>query len=70
MPYTGKVELLGEIDVKDIIDQTLRDDARATFDRMCAYQFFQTPLRVAPTSGTSTTAITLTTNNATATTTQ
>lgn len=62
------LENLGEIDVKDIIDQTLRDDARQTMDRMVGYQFFQTPLRVAPTSGTSTTAVTLTTNNATATT--
>lgn len=68
VPYTGLLENLGEIDVKDIIDQTLRDDARQTLDRMVGYQFFQTPLRVAPTSGTSTTAVTLTTNNATATT--
>lgn len=64
VPYTGKVEMLGEIDVKDIIDQTLRDDARSVFDRMCAYQFFQTPLRVVATSGTSATNVTLTTNSA------
>ncbi len=68
VPYTGKLENLGEIDVKDIIDQTLRDDCRSTIDRMIAYEFFQTSTRIAPTSGTSTTAVTLTTNNATATT--
>jgi N4-gp56 family major capsid protein len=64
VPYTGKVELLGEHDVKDIIDQTLRDDARKVFDRMCAYQFFRTPLRVVPTGGSSTSAVTMTTNSA------
>jgi N4-gp56 family major capsid protein len=63
IPYTGKVEMLGEHDVKDIIDQTLRDDARSTFDRMAAYQFFQTPLRVVATGGTSATSVTLTTNS-------
>lgn len=68
VPFTGKLEDLGEQDVKDIIDQTLRDDCKATLDRMVAFEFDQTPLRVAPTSGTSTTAITLTTNGATATT--
>lgn len=68
VPYTGKLEDLGEHDVKDVIDQVLKDDARTTLDRSAAYQFFQTPLRVAPTSGTSTTAVTLTTNSATATT--
>lgn len=68
MPYTGLLEDLGEQDVKDIIDQTLRDDARTTLDRSAAYQFFQTPLRVAPTSGTATDTIVLTTNSATATT--
>lgn len=66
MPYTGRLESLGEHDVKDIIDQTLRDDARKTFDRMVAFQFFQTPLRVAPTGGNSTTALTLSTGGSTA----
>jgi N4-gp56 family major capsid protein len=68
VPFTGKLEDMGEQDVKDIIDQTLRDDAKSALDRMVAFEFDQTPLRVAPTSGTSTTAITLTTNGATATT--
>lgn len=65
VPFTEKVERLGEHDVKDVIDQTLRDDARKTFDRMTAYQFFQTPLRVAPTGGNSATSVTLSTNGAT-----
>jgi N4-gp56 family major capsid protein len=68
VPYTGLLENLGEIDVKDIIDQTLRDDCRQTLDRMTGYEFFRTSTRVAPTSGTSTTSLTLTTNGATATT--
>ena len=68
VPFTKKVELLGEHDVKDVIDQTLRDDARKVFDRMTAYQFFRTPLRVAPVSGTDVASIVLTSNGATATT--
>lgn len=63
VPFTEKVELLGEHDVKDVIDQTLRDDARKVFDRMTAYQFFQTPLRASPTGGTSTTSVTFVTNS-------
>jgi N4-gp56 family major capsid protein len=68
VPYTGKLEALGKQDVKKIIDRTLRDDARKYFDIEAYLQFKRTPLRVAPTSGTSTTAVTLTTNGATATT--
>ncbi len=68
VPFTEKVERLGEHDIKDVIDQTLKDAARQTLDRMVAYQYFQTPLRVAPTGGTSTNSVTLTTNSATATT--
>jgi len=64
VPFTEKVERLGYHDVKDVIDQTLKDDSRKTLDRMAAYQFFQTPLRVVATSGTSTTSVTLTTNGA------
>ncbi len=66
VPLTEKVERLGEHDVKDVIDQTLKDDARRTLDRMAAYQYFQTPLRVAPTGGNSATSVTLSTNGATA----
>ena len=68
VPYTGKLEALGKHDVEKIIDKTLRDDARKYFDIEAYLQFASTPLRAAPTSGTSTTAVTLTTNSATATT--
>lgn len=66
VPFTQKVELLGEHDVKDVIDQTLRDDARGTLDRMCGYQYFQTPLRVAPTGGNNASSVTLSTGGTTA----
>lgn len=68
VPYTGKLEALAKHDVQTIIDRTLRDDCRKFFDIQAYEQFKRTPLRVAPTSGTSTTAVTLTTNSATATT--
>lgn len=54
--------------IKTIIDKSLKHDARKAFDIEAYLQFKTTPLRVAPTSGTSTTAVTLTTNSATATT--
>lgn len=62
VPYTGKLEALGKHDVTKIIDKTLRDDARKYFDIEAYLQFNATKLRAAPTSGTSTTAITLDTN--------
>jgi hypothetical protein len=45
-----------------IIDKTLKDDARKYFDIEAFLQFKTTPLRFAPTSGNSATAITLDTN--------
>jgi len=68
VPYTGKLADLAKQDVVTIIDKTLKDDARKCFDIEAFLQFKTTPLRVAPTGGTSTTAVTLTTNSATATT--
>lgn len=68
VPYTGLLDLMSELAVKDAIDQVLRDDARGTLDRMVAYQYFQTPLRVSPSGGTSTTDIVLTTNSTASTT--
>lgn len=65
VPYTGKLEALGEHDVKDIVNKTLKDDCKKVMDRAAAYQWDQTPLRVAPTSGNSATSVTLTTNGAT-----
>jgi len=66
--YSGKLEALATHKVQGIIDKALKHDARKAFDIEAFLQFKQTPLRVAPTSGTSTTAVTLTTNSATATT--
>ena len=66
--YSGKLEALAKHKVQGIIDKALKHDARKAFDIEAFLQFKQTPLRVAPTSGTSTTAVTLTTNSATATT--
>lgn len=62
VPYTGKLEALGKHDVQKIIDKTLRDDARKYFDIEAFLQFKQTQLRVAPTGGTSTSAVSLSTN--------
>lgn len=68
VPYTGKLEALAKIKIQGLIDKALKHDARKAFDIEAFLQFKRTPLRAAPTSGTSTTAITLTTNSATATT--
>lgn len=66
VPFTEKVERLGEHDVKEVIDQTLRDSARKTLDRMSFIQFDQTPLRVAPTAGNDTDSVTLSETGTTA----
>jgi N4-gp56 family major capsid protein len=68
VPFTGLLQNLGQQDVESLIDKQLRDDARKYFDIEAFLQFDRTPLRVAPTGGTSTTAVTLTTNSATGTT--
>lgn len=68
VPYTGKLTALAKHDVLKIIHKGLKNDARKSFDIEAFLQFKQTPLRAAPTSGTSTTAVTVTTNSATATT--
>lgn len=62
VPYTGKLDDLSEQPVKEIINKVLKNDAKKAFDTMAHAQFNATPLRVVPTGGTSTTAITLTTN--------
>lgn len=62
VPYTGKLDELSEHPVKEIISKTLKNDAKRAFDIGAHAQFNLTTLRVFPTGGTSTTAITLTTN--------
>lgn len=68
VPFTGKLVDLAKHDVMAIIDKTLKNDARKYFDIQAFLQFKATTNRVAPSSGNSTTAVTLTTNSATATT--
>lgn len=68
VPYTGKLEALSRHDLYSIIKKALANDARKAMDIAAHAQFKLCKLRVAPTGGTSTTALTLTTNAATATT--
>lgn len=65
VPYTGKLQLLGQQDVEQIIEVTLLDDFRKFMDIEVFNQFNLTPLRVAPTGGNSTTSVTLSTNGVT-----
>lgn len=62
VPYTSKLDDLSEHPVKEIIGKVLKNDAKKAFDIAAAAEFARTPLRVVPTAGTSTTAVTLTTN--------
>lgn len=62
VPYTSKLDDLSEQPVKDIISKVLKNDAKKAFDISAEAQFRLTPLRVVPTGGTSTSAVTLTTN--------
>ena len=68
VPYTGKLTALAKQDVAAIIDKTLKNDCRKFHDNEAYLQFKATALRYAPTGGTSTTSVTVTTNGATATT--
>jgi N4-gp56 family major capsid protein len=67
VPYTGKLSDLAKQSIVDIIDKTLKEDARKYFDIESYLQFRTTPLRVSPTSGTSTTSVDLSTNGSAAT---
>jgi len=63
VPYTGKLDDLSALPVKEIINKVLKNDAKKVFDIAAFNQFNACKLRVVPaTSGTSTDAITLTTN--------
>jgi N4-gp56 family major capsid protein len=62
VPYTGKIEALSKHSLVDIIDKTLKHDTRKAFDIAAYLKFDATPLVFGPTSGTSTTSITLATN--------
>ena len=62
VPYTGKLDDLSEHPVKEVINKVLKNDAKKAFDIAAHAQFNLTPLRVIPTSGTHTSAVTLYTN--------
>lgn len=62
VPYTGKLDDLSEHPVKEVINKVLKNDAKKAFDIAAHAQFNLTPLRVVPTGGTNTSAVTLTTN--------
>lgn len=62
VPYTGKLDDLSIHPVKEIIGKVLKNDAKKAFDIAAEAQFKLTPLYVVPTGGTSTSAVTLTTN--------
>lgn len=62
VPFSNKLESLSKFEVKKPVMQALKNDAKKTFDRAAYAQFYQTPLRVVPTGGTATDAVTLTTN--------
>lgn len=62
VPYTGLLDNLSEIPLTSIINNVLKQDAAEVFDDMVSAEFNKTPLRVVPTAGTDTAAVTLTTN--------
>lgn len=63
VPYTALLDNLSKHPVQEIINKVIKNDAKKALDGMAWRQFDQTQLRVVPaSSGTSTTAVTLTTN--------
>lgn len=62
VPFTSKLDDLSEQPVKEVISKVIKNDAKKTFDNAAFAQFKATPLRVAPTAGTATDTILLTTN--------
>jgi N4-gp56 family major capsid protein len=62
VPYSGKLEALGQFPVREPVMKALRNDATKVMDCAAHQQFNRTLLRVVPTGGTSSTAVTLTTN--------
>lgn len=61
-PFSDKLDNLSEHPVKEIINEVIKHDAKKAFDILSHAQFDDTVLRVAPTGGTSTTAVTITEN--------
>ena len=67
VPYSGKLDDLSEIPIKEIINKALKNDATKAFDIGAHAQFNQTEMRIGPLNGTDTSAIVLTTNGTCAT---
>ena len=63
VPWTGKLDDLSEQPVAEVIRKVLKTDAKKAFDNLASAEFNKAALRVAPTSGTSATEVTLTTNS-------
>ncbi len=59
VPFTKKLDDLSKHPVKEVISKVLKNDARKTLDTAAYNQFNATVVTVAPTGGTSTTAVTL-----------
>jgi N4-gp56 family major capsid protein len=62
VPYSGKLDNLSKFPVMELVQKVLKNDTVKTLDRAAWSQFNATPLRVIPTAGTSTSAVTLYTN--------
>jgi hypothetical protein len=62
VPYSGKLDDLSEHPVKEIINKVLKNDAKKFFDIEAHEEFNSCKLRAVPSSGTSTSAVTITTN--------
>ena len=62
VPYTGLLDSLSEGPITDVIRKVVKNDATKAFDIASHAEFNKTPLRVVPTAGTDTSAVTLTTN--------
>ncbi len=62
VPYTAILDDRSEHPVREIIHKVLKEDASKTLDTAAYNQFNASPLRVVAYAGTSTTAVTLTTN--------
>jgi N4-gp56 family major capsid protein len=62
VPYSGKLDDLSLLPVKEIIQKVMKNDCKKYFDRQAYAQFDKTLLRVVPTAGTNTSALDLTTN--------
>ena len=62
VPYTGKLDDLSYHSVRQVVNKVMKNDAKKAFDIGAHAQFNNTNLRVVPTGGTATDAVTLTTD--------